>query len=272
MKLKLFALCTIIGGVICATNSWLLDGIIDTVFDGVIPIISLLFVGIVFLAPAGIIWASSFYAAASVYSNTIWGMKIKTPKKFIIMQVFSFLGAIYGGFFMLYASLGALIALFNGRFVDIAVLLLCYWVPLVLSFFVVKKIMEKALSKETHALHLGELPIFKEIDANIGEATSFVVAFEGVALFSKTNYCYAVYRYEDYQLGDLATPNEVAMVGTYFVQKYYKDFTFKVDSEVIPGEPGQTIVAVGSGGVTVGRTSGVPDQRIFRSYIFTRRK
>ena len=67
-------------------------------------------------------------------------------------------------------------------------------------------------------------------------------------------------------------PEEVALVGTYFVQKYNDKFTYKVDMEVIPGEPGRTVVSVGSGGVSMGRIQGTPDQALFRSYIFTRKK
>ena len=119
---------------------------------------------------------------------------------------------------------------------------------------------------------LDQFPIFSHIDSNMEQAVSFVVSYEGVALYSKANYCYAVYLYEDYELGTLSTPEEVALVGAYFLQKYGKDYTFKVDMKVIPGEPGQTVVAVGTGGVGIARTSGTPDKRIFRSYIFTKRK
>ena len=113
--------------------------------------------------------------------------------------------------------------------------------------------------------------MFKEIDKEIYNAAYFVVGFEGIALFSNANYCNAVYRYEDYQLGELSMVEEVALVGTYFVQKYHEHFTFKVDEEVIPGQPGQTVVAVGMGGVSVARIKGTRDQRLFRSYIFTKR-
>ena len=147
-----------------------------------------------------------------------------------------------------------------------------YIVSLVVGAFASKPYLEKSTANGNNAAALAQLPIFQAVDANMANAAFFVVGFEGVALFSGTNYCYAVYRYNDYQLGDLSTPQEVALVGTYFCQKYHQDFTFKVDEEVIPGMPGQTVVAVGTGGIAVARVQGVPDQRLFRSYIFSRKK
>ncbi len=61
------------------------------------------------------------------------------------------------------------------------------------------------------------------------------------------------------------------MVGTYFVQKYHENYTFKVDMAVIPGEPGKTVIAFGTGGIGIARIQGTPDIRIFRSYIFTKK-
>lgn len=139
------------------------------------------------------------------------------------------------------------------------------------SALTLKSSGEKKTASSDNALCLGQIDLFQELDKEIHDAAYFVVAFEGVALFSSTNYCYQIYRYEDYRLGELTTPQEVALVGMYFVQKYHDEFTFKVDMEVIPGEPGQTVVAVGTGGIGVARTSGTRDQRIFRSYIFTKR-
>lgn len=69
------------------------------------------------------------------------------------------------------------------------------------------------------------------------------------------------------QFGNIRLP----FAGTYFVQRYNSVFDFKVDQEIIPGEPGRTVVAVGAGGVAVGRIKGTRDRRLFRSYIFKRR-
>ena len=40
-----------------------------------------------------------------------------------------------------------------------------------------------------------------------------------IALVNKMNDCYVVERYEDYQMGALTSPREVALIGMYFVQK-----------------------------------------------------
>ena len=135
-----------------------------------------------------------------------------------------------------------------------------------------KVFSERTLARDRNALVLGNYPLFQELDAELGRAAYFVVSFEGVALFSEADYCYAVYPYEDYQLGTLTTPAQVALVGTYFVQRYSKTYTYKVDVEIIPGEPGRTVVAVGTGGIGVARVQGTPDKRLFRSYIFQRKR
>ena len=261
MKLKLFILCTILGGVMFKLGNRIISPLIEA-----IPPLLWVFLGI-----GGIVWGISFYTLICVYGGKVWGIKIKAPAEFAIKQFLSMIGGIVGGFFMLYSVLCAFTALLSGRISETVLSLVCYWGLMIIAQFVSKPINEKMLARKKYALCLGELPIFKAIDAEISNAAAFVVAFEGVALYSETDYCYAVYRYTDYQLGELSIPAEVAMVGTYFVQKYSKEFTFKVDMEVIPGEPGRTVVAVGAGGVAVGRIAGVPDQRIFRSYIFTRR-
>lgn len=178
-----------------------------------------------------------------------------------------------GGYSLIIAILAAFFSLTRFEIMSTVIHVLGFCIPLAISPFIGKKIAENhIIAKGKNALVLNNFDFFREIDANMDEAVSFVVGFEGVALYSGTNYCYAVYRYTDFQLGELSTPKEVAMVGTYFVQKYHKNYTFKLDVEVIPGEPGQTVVAVGTGGIGIARIQGSPDKRLFRSYIFTKKR
>lgn len=172
----------------------------------------------------------------------------------------------------MHTGLELFVSLFAGEIVYCLVLLLCFAVPLAVGPLLGKVFSERTLARDRNALVLGNYPLFQELDAELGRAAYFVVSFEGVALFSEADYCYAVYPYEDYQLGTLTTPAQVALVGTYFVQRYSKTYTYKVDVEVIPGEPGRTVVAVGTGGIGVARVQGTPDKRLFRSYIFQRKR
>ncbi len=219
-----------------------------------------------------------FYNFANTYNGCVWGIKIiSTTKNKLTMLVscFGLLPCLFLGVNVFIDKLGIVISsIFGGKLIiGIIMLVLCaldigaVYLGAYLSMNKTKKI----IATQSNALHIGELDVFKAIDENINQATYFVVSFEGVALFTNTNYCYAVYPYTDYRLGDLSSPEEVAMIGMYFVQKYHKEFDFKIDMEVIPGEPGQTAVAVGTGGIAIARTAGTKDQRIFRSYIFTRK-
>lgn len=208
----------------------------------------------------------------SVYGGTVWGIRVPSSSGAALKKLVGALGVVAGGYAAVHLVLLLISCLAGTSFISFLICLVLYVVLLVVGALVSKSYLEKSTAKGDNAAVLAQLPIFQDVDANIANATFFVVGFEGVALFSSTNYCYAVYRYNDYQLGDLSTPQEVALVGTYFCQKYHQDFTFKVDEEVIPGTPGQTVVAVGTGGIGVARVQGVPDQRLFRSYIFSRKK
>ncbi len=225
------------------------------------------------IAPiGGFIFGIACMFFTSVYSGTVWGIKIKSPAYAVFYILFGILGVIIGGFSVIHCGLSAFVGLLSGELIESVISIVSFVATLIIGSKLALKFLESATAKATHAMVLSNIDMFQEIDANMNDATCFVVGFEGVALFSSTNYCYAVYRYENYRLGELTDPSEVAMVGSYFVQKYHDKFKFKVDMEVIPGEPGQTVVAVGAGGVSVGRISGTPDKRIFRSYIFTKRK
>lgn len=189
----------------------------------------------------------------SVSSGVIRGIPIPPSASGKRWKILGPLGKVVGGFAVDYiiivviSSLGAL-----GRlpFALLAVGLLIAFT--LLGTAISLKLSNRATERETNALILGEFELFRNLDAELQQAAYFVVSFEGVALFSGTNYCTAVYRYEDYQLGALTSPDEVALVGMYFLQRYGKTHTYKVDMEVIPGEPGRTMVAVGTGGVAVG--------------------
>ncbi len=126
------------------------------------------------------------------------------------------------------------------------------------------------LVKENNAAILGELPFIKCIEEQIDQAQSFYVGFDGIALCNDMYYCYAVVHYEDFQMGPLDDASQVALMGLYFVQKYHHQFTFRIDSVYIPGEPGQSITVVGSSGHHVAYTQGTKGQTIFRGYIFNR--
>ncbi len=217
-----------------------------------------------------VIFGFSIYCTKSVFGGVIWGRKISSPAILTIMRIFSVFGMFVGGFSCMTVVIYGFFMLFDD-FVTGLIYLALMLVVTIVSILVTSKITTKVVAKSKHAISLGELEIFKEIDSTINQAQKFVVSFEGVALMNSANYCFALYRYDDYQLGELSLPNEVALVGTYFVQKYNDLFKFKVDMEVIPGEPGQTAVAFGTGGIAIAHTSGTKDKRLFRSYIFTKR-
>lgn len=210
------------------------------------------------------------------FSGIVWGIRIQpTPrqKAFIIrhriMMVLGYIAVFVSSPFCFMSLLELLFTNFMGLLIFIAVWFGCA----LLSGFIASKRTAHSplLEKEHNTAVLGSLPFFQRVEAQLMNATYFVVSFEGIALVDHMNYCYALERYESYRMGSLSTPNEVAMVGMYFVQKYNHLFNFTVDVERIPGTPGQTITLIGSGGVNYAYTRGTPDQAIFRSYIFTRK-
>lgn len=253
MRTKFTFLLVILGGILAGAFHPAIPGVIVSV-----------------LGAAGFVFGLSFYT--SVYSGTVWGLKIKAPSYAAAFVLIGAIGLVIAGYGFVYTALYAFTSLLSGNLMTVIVIIGAYIITLWISSKLVQGVLENSMAKSNHAMVLEQFDLFKEIEANMGEATNFVVGFEGVALYSSTNYCYAVYPYENYGLGELTQVSEVAMVGSYFVQKYHDKFTFKVDEEVIPGEPGRTVVAVGAGGVSVGRVSGTADKRLFRSYIFTRNK
>lgn len=255
MKQKLVSLLIVVGGVLGAFTS--------TGFS--------MGLSIAVCAIGGFMVTFGLAMFTSVYGGKVWGIRVAAPASSAVMNVAGLLGVVLGGYAAVHLVMLLISCLAGTAFSDFLICLVLYIVLLVAGALISKPVLEKITANQTNGAVLAQLPIFQAVDANMANAAFFVVGFEGVALFSGTNYCYAVYRYTDYQLGELSTPEEVALVGTYFCQKYHQDFTFKVDMEVIPGTPGQTVVAVGSGGIAVARVQGVPDQRLFRSYIFKRK-
>ncbi len=207
----------------------------------------------------------------SIYGGVIWGVKINATTMSLLKMLIGVLGLFLGGYAFASVIVSFALYLSQGEFVALIINFVVFIVCVAVGPIVGKIVLEKTLAQDNNALCLEQFSLFGAVEENIGQANHFVVSFEGVALFSNTNYCYAVFLYEDYQLGSLNTPQEVALVGSYFVQKYSNDFTFKVDVEVIPGQPGQTVVAVGTGGIGVARIKGTPDKHLFRSYIFHRK-
>ena len=133
-----------------------------------------------------------------------------------------------------------------------------------------KAMKSPLLTKESNAAILGNLPFVQHVEAQLDQAQSFAVGFDGIALYNNMGYCYDVVHYEDFQMGPLSMDSEVALMGLYFVQKHHTRFSFVVDAVYIPGEPGQSVTIVGSSGYNVAYTQGTSGQSIFKGYIFTR--
>lgn len=253
---KIIFLLVVIGGVIASSSA---NSLPRQVF-------------IFIIALGGFLLGMSVIFSSCVYGGKVWNIKIPYSKNGKIIKAISCFGLILGGYSAVTTIIAILHSVAGFNLIKTIIYPVVFFVFLSAGPFIAKKITEVYLvSKSENAMILDELELFKEIQENIHDANSFIVGFEGIALFSSTNYCYAVYKYEDYQLGELTSPEEVALVGTYFVQKYHENYTFKVDMAVIPGEPGKTVIAFGTGGIGIARIQGTPDIRIFRSYIFTKK-
>lgn len=217
------------------------------------------------------------YNIQLVTDGVIWGIRVPPSKAQKGFKTWNMIGFVVGMIVFILMIVPAFRELVNLIMKDgflFAVLYVFVWA---FSFFIAMKIAEKLQKKklysgkETNTFVLSDLPFVKSVEAHLNEAEYFIVSFEGIALINKMNYCFALERYENYHMGSLTSPKEVALIGMYFVQKYHDTFNFKVDMETIPGEPGQTVVAFGTGGIGVAHVKGTRDKRIFRSYIFTRK-
>lgn len=240
-------------------------------FNGILPFLFL--VAYVFLI--GIVMYTGFNLKL-VTGGMIWGIPVQASLKQQKVRKRSLI--------LLIVALALLVALFVTAFSTFVSLLISHFIMalvIVILFFTAfivgtntanKRAMQRLEDRtENNAMVLDTLPIMQNVATQIDRAAYFVVSFEGIALFNDANYCYAIERYEDYQLGELTTPAEVALVGMYFVQKYGDRFSFKVDMAVIPGTPGEVHTSIGLNGVHVQYTRGTRDKHLFRSYIFTRR-
>lgn len=217
------------------------------------------------------------YNIQLVTNGIIWGIQVPPSKKQKSFKTRNRIGFVIGMIAFVLMIGPACNQLFHLLVTNGFIFAVVYVFIWVIDFFIAMKIAERSAKKElysgkeTNAFVLSELPFVKSVEAQMDDAKAFVVSFEGIALANKMNYCYAVERYEDYQMGSLTSPKEVALIGMYFVQKYHDLFSFKVDMETIPGTPGQTVVAFGTGGIGVAHVKGTRDKKIFRSYIFTRK-
>ena len=142
----------------------------------------------------GFLLGFSYLLFNSVYAGTVWGVRIKSSGAGSFKQIFGAVGLVIGGFSLVHTGLELFVSLFAGEIVYCLVLLLCFAVPLAVGPLLGKVFSERTLARDRNALVLGNYPLFQELDAELGRAAYFVVSFEGVALFSEADYCYAVYQ------------------------------------------------------------------------------
>ncbi len=96
--------------------------------------------------------------------------------------------------------------------------------------FVSKKGMRILYNPENrNALKLETLPIFEYINSNLEDAEYFVVSYDGIYLYNSAKYCYMAVKYNHFGLGNLENINEIGLLGLYFVQKYGRKYTFKIE-------------------------------------------
>ncbi len=122
-----------------------------------------------------------------------------------------------------------------------------------------------------NALVLGDLEFIKAAEAHIPEAKCFFMDGEGIAFINAQNYCFAIERYGDYKLGDLTDGKQVALVGSYFEQKYKGAFDITSQFERIPPTPGKVVTFIGTGGVSFGYVEGTKYQANFEGFLFTKK-
>lgn len=216
------------------------------------------------------------YKTTAVFGGSIWGIRVPVSKRQKIWKAVNVI-LLLAGFIVFVSFLGMAIgSLIQLLFSGLGGLI--YVLAFVIGFFVVAIVSVKLALRElsrgkitandTNALVLGNLPIIQNVEAQLSQASAFVVTADGIGLINAQNYCFAAELYNDYQLGTLTSAKEVALVGMYFVQKYHDQFNYKVDFERTY-YPGETITFIGSGGVYVGHTKSRIESQ-FKSYIFYR--
>lgn len=156
----------------------------------------------------------------AVYGGVVWGVKVPNPPSSKRKNFIGAAGLFLGGYSISNLIMLPLASLASGKPLQIVIYFVLWIICIIIGPRVGKNFLDKSLKKENNGMCLEKFPIFQEIESKIDNANYFVVSFEGIAFFTETNYCCEVFLYQDYALGDLTTPQEVALVGTYFVQKY----------------------------------------------------
>lgn len=232
---------------------------------------------IIAIASAFLLMYGIFGKGAFAAGGEIWGIKIEpTPaqakfrKRCTIMMIIGIIGTA-SMIIPFFAS--AITILFN------APILLLMFFPLWIGAFFVgalcakKKGSSPELGEEgNNALVLGDFDYIKAAEQHIPEAKCFFIDGEGIAFVNAQNYCFAVERYEDYRLGSLTDGKQVALVGSYFEQKYKGMFDIKSQFERIPPTPGKVVTFVGSGGISFGYVQGTKYQANFEGFLFTKKQ
>lgn len=225
---------------------------------------------------ASFMFMYGIFSRSCVYGGEVWGIKIPMTEKQTAFKkkglTLMIIGIIGMAAFIIPTFPSWFKLLFTAP--PIALLYIPLWVgSMVMGAVICKKnaLNPELIEKADNALVLGELPYIKAAESHISESKAFVVSFEGIAFVNNMNYCFAVERYEDYKMGELATPEEVGIVAGYFQQKYGELFSSKADFERIPGTPGQVVTFIGSDGVSFGYVKGTNMQAIYKSHIFLRK-
>ena len=154
MKVKSGMLLIVLGGVLFGTLNNLLSGI---------PWIFISLIG-------GFMIGFSFMLFTSIYSGTVWGIKVSAPFSSKIKSLIGIVGLVFGGFSLIYTFLALVNYLFSGRILELLLNLVVYVAAFIAGPFVAKKYLEKDLAKSQSANAIGELDIFKEIDENLQKA------------------------------------------------------------------------------------------------------
>lgn len=228
------------------------------------------------IASAFLLMYGVFGKGAFATGGEVWGVKIEpTPaqKKFskncTTMMIIGIIGtaAMIIPFFV-----SAVRILFNAP-----IILLLFFPMWIGAFFVGALCAKKKGSSPelgengNNALILGDFEFIKVAESHIPEAKCFFIDGEGIAFVNAQDYCFAVERYEDYRLGNLTDGKQVALVGSYFEQKYKGMFDIKSQFERIPPTPGKVVTFVGSGGISFGYVQGRKYEANFEGFLFTKK-
>ena len=196
-------------------------------------------IALILLVLAVDLFLYGLYCNSYIHGGTIWNIVITPTKKqrrfHRIGKMLTAIGLV-GAISLAIHLLGSVIVLyfFNSA---ICIIVLCvYALVLLLSakltfVFAWKKGLKLLYdSDEKNAMALEGVLGFSLIDSNIiNDLKYFVVSLDGIYFFNETNCCYFTLNYGTYGLYNLQTTQEIALVGLYFVQKYGKQFSFKID-------------------------------------------